>query len=198
MTLVEVLEIVAAFLGGAAVAVGIQALLGHLRRSPRPSATAPASSPVVPAPVPRDGPDATAVPAPPAEPGLPVPHGAKTEEAGRPPAAPTIRLSARVIEHVYHQGRVAPGEIAPRSLTQAGMSTSLGASQSALAKVLRRLVIAGVLSDHRGHVVGEPTRRKFYLLTPLGETLARDMRRRGPPGRDPEEHAGSIPAEPTR
>jgi DNA-binding PadR family transcriptional regulator len=59
------------------------------------------------------------------------------------------------------------------------MMSALDSSQSALGKVLRRMVTAGVLTVRRGHVQGERLRLKIYVLTPLGETLARDMKRRG-------------------
>jgi DNA-binding MarR family transcriptional regulator len=105
-----------------------------------------------------------------------------------PPPAPTsararefvasVRLSERVIDHLRRQPRTGPYDIAPAGMSQAGMVEALGASQSAVAKVVRRLVASGVLLESREHVQGAPTRLKVYRLTPLGEALARDIRQR--------------------
>ncbi len=91
----------------------------------------------------------------------------------------TLRLSQRVILHIYMQGRLSPGEIAPFDLCQRGMTERLSVSQGSLTKSLQRLRVAGVVVDDRRHVAGMQRRLKVYRLSPLGETLARDLRRRG-------------------
>ena len=97
-----------------------------------------------------------------------------------------MRTSQRVILHILRQGRLDPNELAPVGLSQAGIGAALGLRQSSLAKALARLVAAGVLSVGRRHVEHQVRRLKVYELTPLGETLARDLRRRttrpSPPG----------------
>jgi DNA-binding MarR family transcriptional regulator len=92
----------------------------------------------------------------------------------------TLRLSQRVVLHLQRQPRITRFDLAPLAMTQAGMSESLDATQSALAKVLHRLAAAGVLEERREHVAGEPRRLKVYQLTPTGEALARDVRGRLP------------------
>lgn len=107
----------------------------------------------------------------------------ESQEAARPRPDPSaLRLSQRVVLHLQRQPRITRFDLAPRSMTQAGMAESLDATQSALAKVLARLGAAGVLSEQREHVQGEPRRLKVYQLTPVGEALARDVRRRLPAG----------------
>jgi DNA-binding MarR family transcriptional regulator len=81
---------------------------------------------------------------------------------------------------VYRQGALGPYEVAPVELCQLGIVRALDVRQSALTKVLTRLVAAGVLATDRRHVEGQPRRLKVYQLTPLGESLARDLRRTFP------------------
>jgi len=95
-------------------------------------------------------------------------------------ARETLRLSQRVVLQIYRQGALGPHEVAPVELCQLGLVGSLGVRQSALTKVLTRLVAAGVLATDRRHVEGQPRRLKVYQLTPLGESLARDLRRSFP------------------
>jgi DNA-binding MarR family transcriptional regulator len=83
-----------------------------------------------------------------------------------------------MIDHLRRQPRTGPYDIASAGMSQAGMVDALGATQSAVAKVARRLVASGVLLETREHVQGSPTRLKVYRLTPLGEALARDIRQR--------------------
>jgi len=75
-----------------------------------------------------------------------------------------------------------PNDVAPVGLSQTGLSEALGATQSSIAKVLQRLVAAGVLTVSRRHVSGQGRRLLVYELTPLGEALARDLRRSQHPG----------------
>jgi DNA-binding MarR family transcriptional regulator len=94
------------------------------------------------------------------------------------PPKETLRLSHRVILHVYAQGTLAPGEVAPPGLCQAGMVEALGIPQTGLAAVLRRLEAAEVLTTERGHVRGHDRRLKIYRLSPRGLELARELRTR--------------------
>ena len=89
-----------------------------------------------------------------------------------------MRTSQRVILHIVAQGRPLPGDVAPFGLSQAGIGEALDLTQSSLAKTLGRLVAAGVLTVERRHVRHQDRRLKVYELTPLGESLARDLRRR--------------------
>lgn len=97
-------------------------------------------------------------------------------------AVGTVRLSQRVILHVYAQGVVPMGAVAPPGLSQAGIGEALGVRQGGLAAVLRRLEAAGVLTAERGHVRGRDRRLKIYRLSPRGIELARDLRARSTRG----------------
>ncbi|HYK94135.1 MAG TPA: hypothetical protein VEY07_08880, partial [Thermoplasmata archaeon] len=92
-----------------------------------------------------------------------------------------LRISHRVLVHIGAQGRVGRDEIPPKALTQAGMVEALEVNQGALTGVLRRLVAAGVLDEHREHVQGVDRRLKVYRLTSSGEQLYMDIRGRRPP-----------------
>lgn len=57
------------------------------------------------------------------------------------------------------------------------MSEALSVPQGAIAKALQRLGAAGVFEVDRRHVSHQARRLLVYQLTPLGEALARDLRR---------------------
>jgi DNA-binding MarR family transcriptional regulator len=97
----------------------------------------------------------------------------------------TLRLSQRVILHIYVQGIRTPGEVAPLALCQAGMVESLGIPQGGLAAVLRRLEAAGILLAEREHVQGRDRRLKVYRLSARGLELARELRSRSSRRRAP-------------
>ncbi|MCI4339677.1 MAG: hypothetical protein L3K06_00790 [Thermoplasmata archaeon] len=98
--------------------------------------------------------------------------------ARRLPPTETLRLSQRVILHVYAQGVLPPGEVAPPGLCQGGMIEALGIPQAGLAAVLRRLEAAEILTTERGHVRGRDRRVKIYRLSARGLQLARELRSR--------------------
>jgi len=89
-----------------------------------------------------------------------------------------VRLSERIVVVLAREGRL--GEESPLRpvRTQAGLVESLGSNQSAVSKVLRRLVAAELLSVERRHVPGRSQRLKVYALTRRGELLAREVARR--------------------
>jgi DNA-binding MarR family transcriptional regulator len=140
-------------------------------QSPPPPTTGNADAVAPPAPVlhlPPTGPNAASVRASTAPPA-----------SGRSvPATETLRLSQRVILHVYALGVVPPGETAPPGLCQAGIVDALGIPQAGLAAVLRRLEAAGVLTTERGHVRGHDRRLKVYRLSDRGLEIARELRTR--------------------
>ena len=90
----------------------------------------------------------------------------------------TFRLSQRVILHVYAQGELPPGAVAPPGLCQAGIVDALGIPQAGLAAVLRRLEAAGILATERGHVRGHNRRLKVYRLSARGLEVAKELRGR--------------------
>jgi hypothetical protein len=89
-----------------------------------------------------------------------------------------LRLSQRVIVHLAQQGALPDEAVATEAFTQGGMATALGVPQNRLSNVLRRLRDAGALREDVRHVSGRSRRMKVYRLTPLGERLAQDLRRR--------------------
>jgi PKD repeat protein/DNA-binding MarR family transcriptional regulator len=88
-----------------------------------------------------------------------------------------LRLSQKVVVHLYSLGTLRDDEVAPATFTQAGMSERLDVGQSPLSNVLRRLVMAGVITQDVRHVRGKPRRLRVYRLTPMGEALATELRR---------------------
>ncbi|MDE1821789.1 MAG: PKD domain-containing protein [Euryarchaeota archaeon] len=124
------------------------------------------------------------VTAPPSEPSAPSttaePVPPSQEKPERPPVVPreTLRLSFRLVVHIAAQGALGSHEVAPASLTQAGMAQAMGAKQNTIATILKRLEVAGVLTSDVRHVKGAPRRMKVYRLTTRGEALARDIRSR--------------------
>ncbi|MCI4321306.1 MAG: hypothetical protein L3K05_03245 [Thermoplasmata archaeon] len=163
---------------------GLWLIVRHLRPAPRPT---PALEPEDPSAARTED----AVPR--VEVVRPPVPSAREPTGGSDDAPPEERLrtSQRVILQVMAQGRLAPGEVAPFGLSQAGMGEALHLTQSSLAKTLGRLVAAGVLTVGRRHVEHQDRRLKVYELTPLGESLARDLRHRSvraslaPPDRRP-------------
>ena len=119
------------------------------------------------APVALVGPSASAV--------LPVPEPISPPGPPAPSGAPRLKLSQRVMLHLYKQGHLGDGEVAPIGFTQGGMSEQLGVAQSPLSSVLRRLVVAGLVVQDTRHVRGQPRRLRVYRLSPLGESVARDL-----------------------
>ena len=86
-----------------------------------------------------------------------------------------VRLSERVVIALAREGRLVDDAPARPGRTQAGLATALGSNQSAVSKVLRRLVAAELLTEQRRHVHGGRQRVKVYALTRRGELLARDI-----------------------
>lgn len=103
--------------------------------------------------------------------------------ATRPPkVSQEADLAARVIVHLSSLGRLGNDEVGRLGHTQKGMTAALGIQQGTLTKVLSRLEAARVVEVDRRHVEGQPIRLKVYRLTALGESVAKDLRRRSPPG----------------
>ncbi|MCI4336801.1 MAG: MarR family winged helix-turn-helix transcriptional regulator [Thermoplasmata archaeon] len=120
----------------------------------------------------------------PAQVGLTFPRPARDVAPTRSVPKSTLRLSQRVILHIYSNGDLPPGAVAPPGLCQAGIVEALGIPQAGLAAVLRRLEAAGILVTERGHVRGHDRRLKIYRLSTRGLELARELRSRPrpPPG----------------
>ena len=87
-------------------------------------------------------------------------------------------LAARVILHLSRLGPLGPNDVASLEFTQQGMVATLGVRQGSLVKVLQRLRAGEAVSVERRYVTGASQRLKVYRLTALGESLARDLRRR--------------------
>jgi hypothetical protein len=150
--------------------------------SPAPNAPAEldvagsAAAPIVPATAPT-------VSTPPPRPAA-APPGSDASEA----SAESRTLADRILVHLHRQGRLGPDELAPTSVTQAGLADVLGRPQSAFARTLQRLESTGLVSTEVRHVRGASRRLKVYRLTPTGEAKALEVRRRS--GSDPSSKAG--------
>ena len=145
-----------------------------------PTSTVPVESPLPTAPPsPPPGPATPTITAP--EP-PPAEVAGPTEASSAPPRRPAskeaVRLSQRVILHVYSMGNLPPGAVAPPGRCQAGIGEALGITQGGLAAVLRRLEAAGILTAERGHVQGRDRRLKIYRLSSRGLEVARELRGR--------------------
>lgn len=88
-------------------------------------------------------------------------------------------LSQRILVYLLAKPRVDPRQVAPKEITQGGMATALNKPQSAFAKAVSRLEAAELLTSQSRYIAGGPRRLKAYQLTPLGESVAQDLRRRG-------------------
>ncbi len=84
----------------------------------------------------------------------------------------------RVILHLSQQPRTGPGVLAPRTLTQQGISETVGIPQNALTTVLRQLEEGGTVVSDLAYIAGESRRKKSYRLTAAGEGVARELRTR--------------------
>lgn len=87
-------------------------------------------------------------------------------------------MSERIIIALAREGRLGDDSRVRPTRTQAGLAEALGSNQSAVSKVLRRLVAAEVLTEERRHVEGRNQRLKVYALTRRGEQIAREVARR--------------------
>lgn len=85
------------------------------------------------------------------------------------------QLTLRLLQRLATLPRVAPGEIPTRECTQAGLADYLGAGQSAVSKILRRLSASGIVESATGHVTGNTRRVRIYRLTARGERLGRSL-----------------------
>jgi len=128
------------------------------------------------------------------------PPPARTSDSGPELVPPTPRVippsalrrsasrradtAGRVIAHLASVGRLGADDVAMRGHTQQGIAEALGIPQGTVAKVLVRLAAADVVEVSLRHVTGEARRLKAYRLTSLGESVAKDIRRRPPRGDD--------------
>jgi len=125
-------------------------------------------------------------------PGLPAPaltpNGPAASDHTLPvealPTPSQVRLSGRIVLHLFFLGRIGPDDVGLPGGTQQGIGDALRAEQSAVSKVLRRLVAAEVLVVSRRHVRGRERRLNVYTLTRRGELLAHELRARMPPPTD--------------
>jgi DNA-binding MarR family transcriptional regulator len=119
-------------------------------------------------------PDPVVVPGPSEEP----PVSASVDPPLPAPVAELARLSERVVVQLARSGRMDPEAPVRRERTQQGLAEVLASNQSAVSKVLRRLVAAEIVEEERRHIAGAGYRMKAYALTRRGELLAREVARR--------------------
>jgi hypothetical protein len=106
----------------------------------------------------------------------------------RPPAPPVLATPSRItdalLRHLVALPQLYPGDLPSKAWTQAGIAEAVGAGQSAVSRVLRRLVAAGIILVETRHVAGSPRRVRIYRLTERGERLGRALREAPPVPRD--------------
>jgi DNA-binding MarR family transcriptional regulator len=107
------------------------------------------------------------------------PTAAGTVDPYRPDGPPQepLRISGRVVQHLFLQGRLGPDEVGSPASTQRGICAALEADQGAVSRVLGRLEAAGVVEVARRHVRGANRRLNVYTLTRRGELVAHELRR---------------------
>jgi len=104
---------------------------------------------------------------------------------GRPPILATpSRITDALLRHLVGLPSLYSGDLPTRAWTQAGIAEAVGAGQSAVSRVLRRLVAAGIVTVETRHVAGSPRRIRIYRLTDRGERLGRALREAPPPRTD--------------
>ncbi|MCI4366880.1 MAG: PKD domain-containing protein [Thermoplasmata archaeon] len=104
----------------------------------------------------------------------------------RPPVLSTpSRITDALLRHLSTLPKLYPGDLPNRSWTQGGIAESIGAGQSAVSRVLRRLVAAGIVTVETRHVAGSPRRVRIYRLTERGERLGRALREAPGPRNSP-------------
>ena len=165
--MIDVFSFLIGGLAGAGVAAGLWALVRHW--------TSPQAGPA----------PATGNPAP--QPPAGRPEEPQVPQRVSPRAVPPqwvrvqrdeVRLSERILVQLAREGRMDTDSPASRGHTQGGLVEALSSNQSAVSKVLRRLVAAGVVGEERRHVRGVNQRMKVYALTRRGELLAREVAQR--------------------
>ncbi|MCI4361403.1 MAG: PKD domain-containing protein, partial [Thermoplasmata archaeon] len=110
------------------------------------------------------------------------PSGPSTPEAmaaaasSRPGGEDSLRLSERILVHLYWYGRPTSDGVARPDSSQAGMARRLGVAQNALSKSLARLIDSGAVHVELRHVPGASRRLKTYSLSQRGEAVARSIR----------------------
>lgn len=118
-----------------------------------------------------------AVTLPPPRMGTDPPGRFRTPTAPARPRVATdqVRLSERVLVYLARRGRLVEEGPVGQDHTQQAIAESLNATQSAISKVLRRLVQAGVIEEQRRHLREDGRRLKVYGLTRAGDVLAREV-----------------------
>ena len=85
------------------------------------------------------------------------------------------RAARRLVLRLAHLPRLGPDDTPLPEFTQAGLASSLGITQGAVAKIVARLAAAGALEESHRRVKGNFRRLKVYTLTGMGEMLAHEL-----------------------
>ena len=173
---------VGAAVGGFLVAAAAIAWSLRPGRTRPPAATVPPPPGASPGGAAGPGPGPTSADAASAGTVVPVaPPSPAPGPARRLPDREALRLTQRVVLHLGGQARLGPNDVATAGRTQAGMAEALQVGQNSLTNVLRRLEATGAVAHELRHVEGRPRRLRAYWLTPRGESLWHELRRRSPP-----------------
>jgi len=90
----------------------------------------------------------------------------------------SLTINERILLHLSRYDRVDPGDVynIPWDLTQDGIATSLRISRAHASIELKKLKMAGKISENHAHIKGGKAKRKSYVLTPLGLSGAKKIR----------------------
>jgi PKD repeat protein len=99
------------------------------------------------------------------------------------PLSTPTRITDALLRHLVGLPQLYPGDLPSKAWTQAGIAEAVGAGQSAVSRVLRRLIAAGIVTSETRHVAGSPRRVRIYRLTDRGERLGRALRESPAPPR---------------
>ena len=89
-----------------------------------------------------------------------------------------LTIGERIVVHLFQYARNQDAFVCPVEMSQAGIADSLGISRAHAAIELKRQMDAGRVVTRVAHVMGAPTRRKVYTLTPKGFLIADSVRAR--------------------
>ena len=91
------------------------------------------------------------------------------------PSPEAVRLGLRIVVQLSRVGPPREDGTARSESTQQGLAEALSVTQSAVSKILSRLVAAEVARAEHRHIPGRSRRVRAYVLTRLGENLAREI-----------------------
>jgi len=94
-----------------------------------------------------------------------------------------LTVGKKLILYISRYSQCPHEGVYPPEMTQDGIARKLDISVGSVSVQVNRLVETGCLECRVEHVKGERTRRKVYLVTAKGESIAKDLREAEKAGR---------------